>query len=54
MSRIVITMDIDPDLADDGDATGVTETAFEHLHGALMQFGTDIDIQQYVPDGRLE
>jgi len=54
MSKIVITMRIDPEYADDDHSMGVTEAGYDKIMDALGELGDDIDVAQYVPDGRLE
>jgi hypothetical protein len=44
MSKIRITMTVDPEYADEGHAMGVTEEGYNVINDALGQVGTDIDV----------
>lgn len=44
-TRIRITMVVDDDFADPGNAAGVTEEGYDRIIDALNSFGEDIDIE---------
>jgi hypothetical protein len=44
MSKIRITMTIDPEYADDSHPMGVTEAGYDALSERLGDMGTDIDV----------
>lgn len=44
--KIYITLEVDDEIADPDDETGVTSEAFDRLFDALMHFGTEIDINR--------
>jgi hypothetical protein len=45
MAKIVIAMDIDDELADPGDKTGVTEAGYDAIIDRLSDLGQDIDVK---------
>lgn len=46
MGRIVITMNLDPEFADEGHEMGVTEAGYEQIVDMLGCIGDDIDVRQ--------
>lgn len=46
MAEIVITMQVDDELCDADDSTGLTSNAYDDIFGDLLQYGTDIAIRK--------
>ena len=47
--KIIITMEIDPEYADEGHDMGVTEDGCNGLNDALSPFGTEIEVRRELP-----
>ena len=44
--KILITMEVDPEYADEGHAMGVTEEGYDKINEGLSEVGTDIEVSR--------
>lgn len=49
MGKVIITMDVDPEYAEDDHPMGVTEAGHDMLHDLLGTMGSDIEITKAEP-----
>ena len=46
MGKIIITMEVGDEYADEDDSTGLTEEGFDRLNEGLAEIGYDIDVRK--------